>query len=159
MELHERINGCIAIEQAAASIYASFMKLFSEEKEFWMDLKNDEMDHSTFLAEAGYLEVFNRLPVNALPPTIPYIRKTLEFAENMKARIRFNPVSLEDALMIALKLEETMAEAFVNELMFDLTNYADKSVIKDFEQIIIDERVHISKIRDKMFKKGFLRVS
>ena len=45
MGLSEKINWCIEVEQAVASIYYSFMSLFPEEKDFWGDLLKDEFEH------------------------------------------------------------------------------------------------------------------
>lgn len=155
----EKINGCIAIEQAAASIYITFMKLFPEEKDFWEGLYRDEIDHSSFLQDASSLMIFSELPTQVQPPSVPFIVKTLEFTQNLKKQILLSPISLEDALHIALKLEETMVETYTNELIADSKSIDDKSYFMDLEKMIIEERGHINKIKNMMLGKGFLKIS
>jgi rubrerythrin len=159
MGLSDRIKGCIAIEEATASIYKTFIKFFPEEKDFWEGLLNDEIDHSSFLKDAASLDVFSRLPKQAMPPSIPFIEKTLEFAESVRKRIMLNPVSFEDALNIALKFEESMVETYTNELIADFKADNEKSYFMNIEKMLTEERGHISKIKNMMIKKGFLRFS
>ena len=159
MEPSNRINGCIAIEEAAASMYRTFIKLFPNEKDLWEGLFKDEIDHSSFLKDAASLGIFSRLPIQAQPPSIPFIEKTLEFAQSMNKRIMLNPVSFEDALSIALKFEESIVETYANELIADFKADEDKSYFMDVEKMLIEERGHINKIRNMMIKKGFLKLS
>lgn len=159
MESSEKINGCIAIEQAAASIYSTFMKLLPEEKNFWEGLHRDEIDHSSFLQDASSLMVFNEIPTQVQPPSLSFIVKTLEFTQNIKQQILLNPVSLEEALHIALKLEETMVETYTNELIADSKSIDDKSYFMDLEKMIFEERGHINRIKSMMIERGYLKVS
>jgi rubrerythrin len=159
MELSDRLNGCIAIEKAVASIYDTFMKLFPNEKDFWESLVKDEFEHSSFLKDAESLKVIDYLPSEAQPPLIPFIVKTLEYAQITHKRIMCNPVSLEEALNIALTLEQSMVETYTNELIADSHADNNKSYFRDVEKMIIGERGHISKIKNLMIKKGFLQTS
>jgi rubrerythrin len=159
MELSYRIQGCIAIEEAAASLYNSFMKLLPEEKDFWESILNDEIDHSSFLKDAAALDMFQKLPLQAQPPSIPFIEKTLEFVQSVNTRIMSNPVTFEDALTIALQFEESMVETYTNELLADIQSDDDKSYFMNVKKMLTEERGHVSKIKNKMIKKGFLKFS
>jgi rubrerythrin len=159
MELHDRINGCIAVEEAAASIYKTFVKLFPKEKDFWEGLVNDEMDHSSFLKDASSLNLINGHPLQAQPPLIQFIVKTLEFAESVRKRIMSNPISLEDALNIALKFEESMVESYANELIADFKADDKESYFINLQKMLNEERGHINKVRNMMIKKGYLKLS
>ncbi|MEW6053235.1 MAG: hypothetical protein AB1552_05505 [Nitrospirota bacterium] len=156
MEIHTLIKGCIAIERAAASIYSNFMRAFPEEKAFWEDLYNDEIGHSSFLADAGSQGLFNGLKVHDLPVTVPLIEKTLQFADNIHSHVQFNPVSFEEACRLALKLEETMVETFTNDVIAHLSGSRSSSFLK---RILGEEKAHIEKIRDIMISKGFMKLS
>lgn len=158
-ELKDRINGCIAVEHAVASIYETFIKMFPEEENFWEGLYNDEVEHSAFLIDVLNLYSDSGLPEEMQPPSLPFVIKTLEFANNINFRIRSHPVSLEEALKMALKLEETMVETFVNDLIGGLISDSNISSDVDFDKVIISEKEHISRIRNIMLTKGFLRVS
>lgn len=159
MELSDKINGCIAIEEAAASTYKFFIQLFPDEKDFWEGLLNDEIDHTAFLKDAFSSDVFSRLPQQAQPPSIPFIHRSLEFAQSVKKRIMLNPVSFEEALDIALKFEESMVETYTNELIAAFKASDDKSYLMNIENMLNEEKGHISKIKNMMLKKGFLRFS
>jgi len=143
------------MENASAFIYSKFMQLFPKEKDFWEDLFNDEMSHSSFLNDVEYYEMFNGLQISDLPLSISLIEKTLKFVEKISEHIKFNPVSFEDALRIALKIEETMVEIFTNDLIsIAITN--NESFL---EKIFRDERLHVDKIKNMMIQKGYLKVS
>ena len=88
LELQNTINGCIAVEHAVASIYSSFTSMFPEEKAFWEDLLSDETEHASFLIDAFDLEVDAALPPNIKPPSLPFVVKTLEYANNIRSRLR-----------------------------------------------------------------------
>jgi len=154
MKIPERIKGCIKVEEAAVFIYRDFMKMFPDEKKFWEGLYKDEKNHAFFLTGADYLKVLTRLP-----PSMPLVKKTLTFANNIIGQIKLNPVLLKDALEMALKLEESMVETYANELIADLKAYEDESFFLDFEKIFMDEKAYISKIRDMMIKKNLLKLS
>lgn len=158
-ELKDRLNGCIAVEYAVAAVYNSFMKIFPDERNFWEGLHNDEVAHSAFLINALNLYDSAHLPPEMHPPALPYVVKTLEFANNINYKIRLNPISLKEALKMALELEETMVETFVNDLMGSLLN--DNKILSgsDIEKVIAAEKEHASRIRNMMFRKGFLRSS
>jgi hypothetical protein len=156
MDLKNVIDGCIHMEQIVASIYSMFMQFFPEEKIFWEDLFRDESDHALWLTDADYIESIDLLPSTDILPSIKQIENSLRFAENRMLQIKSNPVTMEEALNIALKLEETMVEAFANELKANLfaSDYRSLS-----EKLLIAEKLHIDKIEDMMIKKGFLQLT
>jgi len=156
MEMHEFINGCIAMEKAAELVYSHFMQLFPQEKDFWGDLVRDEIGHASFLIDADNLGLFDKLKMTYAPLSMPLLDKTLKFAENINNKIRFNPVSLEDAFKMSLKLEESILETFANNLIGSLLTDPKKS---PFDKLLTETRLHADKIRDMMIQKGFLKLS
>ena len=155
MEMNDFINGCIAMEKAAELVYSSFMQLFPQEKDFWGDLVKDEMSHASFLIDADNLGLFDKIKLTYSPLSMPLLEKTIKFAENINNQIRFNPVSLEDAFKMALKLEESILETFTNNLMGALLTDPKLS----FDRLLSETRLHADKIRDMMIQKGFLKLS
>ena len=147
MEIHDIINGCIAIEKAAASIYSTFMQLFPEEKNFWESLCMDEIEHISFLTDADAFGIFNEPQIRIEPPSAQIVGMTLEFAEGLNQRIKLNPVSLENALKMALKLEESMVETYANETIADLLATNKESFD---EKMFTYEKLHVDKIRNMM---------
>jgi rubrerythrin len=158
MELSAKINGCLAIEQGTASIYSTFMRMFPNEKEFWEDLVKDEADHFAVFKDPDFFKVLSKLPEEAQPPPMPYIEKTLEFIKSMRKHIMLSSISLEDALNIALKLEESLVETYMNELIADFKSDSNESYFT-LEKMLAEERGHITKVRNMMMKNGYLKIS
>ncbi len=156
MDLMSLIKGCIQMELTVASIYSTFMQLFPEETIFWEDLVRDETAHASWLTDANYIESIDLLPSNEILPSMKQIENSLSFAENRRVHIKSNPITFEEALMIALKLEETTVETFANELKANLfaSDYRSLS-----EKLLIAEKLHIDKIKGMMIKKGFLQLT
>ena len=159
MEINDRIRGCIQIEQTVASIYNDFMTLYPAEKEFWEGLFYDEVEHAAFLNDVNYLEMVTELPKEISLAKSPFIEKTMEFALTVKNQIKFKRLSFEEALKLSLILEESMVETFMNELMVVLNNSDDKSYNRDVDKMLIEERGHVSKIKNMMIKKGYLKMT
>jgi rubrerythrin len=155
MEMNDFINGCIAMEKAAELVYSNFMQLFPQDKDFWGDLVKDEIGHSSFLIDANNHGLFDKIKLTYAPLSMPLLEKTLKFAENINSQIRFNPVSLEDAFKVALKLEESILETFTNNLMGALLTDPKSS----FDRLLNETRLHADKIRDMMIQKGFLKLT
>jgi hypothetical protein len=156
MEMQNFINGCIIVENIVASIYKTFMDFFPEEKSFWQDLYRDELEHSLWLSDNTHTEAIELLPSKDLLPSIELITRTIDFANGKIRHIKSNPITLEEALNIALQLEETMVETFTNEVTANLFAHDYKSL---GERISAAEKVHINKIEDMMISKGFMQLS
>jgi rubrerythrin len=156
MELYKIVKGCIEMERTVANIYSTFMKLFPEEKLFWEDLARDEDDHASWLSNVKFFEMIDLLPSTDILPTKELIDNSLKFAENKSRHLRSNPVDLEDALKLALHLEESMVEIFANQLIANVlaTSYESLS-----QKILMAEKIHKDKIEDMMITKGFLQLS
>jgi hypothetical protein len=152
----ELIKGCVAIEKMVALIYSQFMQLFPEEKVFWENLYKDEIRHSLFLIEAGTLGLFNDIKDSEMLLTVPLIHKTLNFAEKISVRVQSNPVSLEDALKLALKLEESIVETFANDMIAVFSAGENRMTIQN---MLAEEGEHVDKIRNKMIEKGYIKVA
>jgi len=155
MEIYQVINGCVVMEDTVASIYSYFVQRFPEEKAFWQDLYEDEKNHTSFLIESADRGNFDEMQAADLGFSMPLLDRTQQFIANIMNQIKLNPISLEDALNTALKIEETTLEAFTNELMACLSP-SDKNA---FLQILMQEKTHIAKIKNKMIDKGFLKLS
>ena len=152
----ELIKGCVAIEKTVALIYSQFMQLLQEEIDFWVNLYKDEIKHSLFLVEAGTMGLFSDLKDSEMLLTIPLIHKTLSFAEKISARVQSTPVSLEDALKLALKLEESIVETFANDM---IAVFSAGENVMSIQKMVAEERQHVDKIRNKMIEKGYMKVA
>ena len=156
MDLNHFINGCIAVEETTASLYRIFMDIFPDERPFWQDLYSDELEHSFWLTSGSHSEVIELLPSKKLMPTMEHVTKTLEFVEGKIAQAKSGPVTFQAALRTALEIEESMVEIFTNEITANVLATDHKSLN---EKLIAAEKVHVTKIEDRMISKGFMQLS
>jgi len=155
MEICQLIKFCCVTEEVVASIYSRFMQLFPQEKDFWEDLYKDEKEHTSFLIGAADSGRFDEMQTADLGFSEPLLDRTKTFITNISNQINLGPVSLEDALKMALKIEETMVEAFTNELIANLSPADNKA----FLELLMEEKTHIAKVKNMMIEKGFLKLS
>jgi rubrerythrin len=150
MEQHDFINGCIKVENTVASIYSRLMQVLPKQKEFWEGLLNDEREHIAFLSDVKTLGLVTELEKMNYAPSMNEIKKTLKLTDSVTRRISDDPISMKNALKLALKLEESMVETYANELIAKLLSCDDES---SYKKLLADEKKHIDKVR-KMMKKA-----
>jgi hypothetical protein len=155
MEIYQIVKGCLVVELAVASIYSGFIHLFPQKKDFWDDLYKDERRHISFLIETSDSGSFDEMQTADLGFSMPLLERTQTFIANISNHIGTNPVSLEEALNMALQMEETKVEAFANELIANLSSADDEA----FLQLLMEEKTHIAKIKNVMIEQGFLKLS
>lgn len=151
MNEHELINGCIKVESAAASIYSKLMQLFPEEQDFWEELYNDEKEHISFLSDVKSLELTDEIQKMNLLPSKPMIREALNLADTINNKISNGPVTFNNALKLALKLEESIVETYTNKLIATLLSCEDED---SFNNFITNGKDHENKIKRKISKAG-----
>ena len=150
MDQHDFINGCIKVENTVASIYSRLTQVLPKHKEFWSELLNDEREHIAFLSDVKTLGLITELEKMDFAPSMNEIKKTLKLTDSVNKRISDDPISMKNALKLALKLEESMVETYSNELIAKLLSCDDAS---SYKKLLADEKKHIDKVR-KMMKKA-----
>lgn len=149
--LSEKIKVCIAIEATTAEIYHSLSASLPKARGFWRDLALSEENHTNILVVgAGYLSK-GELPDHIVPSSQELIDETFRLVRDVKKKIRNEQLSLSDALDLALKIEKSAAESYLQEIVLGQT---DDPIIERLQQIRRDELTHIEKIKDFMKKAG-----
>lgn len=149
--LAEKVKVCIAIEATTAEIYHQLSVKFRDAKAFWLDLALSEENHANILVVgAGYLRT-GELPEYIAPDSLDVIDETFRLVRNAKNEIRNDHFSLSDALTLALKIENSTAESYFQEILLTRT---DHPVISRLQKIRTDELNHIAKIKDFMKTAG-----
>lgn len=149
MEQHDFINGCIKVENTVASIYSRLMQVLPKQKDFWEELLNDEREHIAFLSDVKSLGLMTELEKIDYAPSLKEVKKTLKLTDSVTKRISDEPISMKNALKLALKLEESMVETYSNELIAKLLSCDGEA---SYERLLADEQKHVDKVR-KMMKK------
>ena len=145
---HDLINGCIKVEKSAASVYKKLMKKFPEKKDSWKELFDDEINHLSFLKDIKSLGLIDEMQKIDSLPSMEIINEAVRTAVNLDAKIITDSISLKKALVMALKLEESMVETYTNKLIANLISCEDEI---SYKKIVADEKRHINKIK-KMIK-------
>ena len=152
-ELSTRIEACIVVELLAANVYLKLARLFPEEKFFFMELYQEESDHAAILTlSKGYHQI-GKLPEHIVPDSFPIIDETLTLIKEIKAKLDTSDISLKEALEMALKLEKSVAEDHLQEI---LNNEGDSDIIKKLRTLQTDSRHHAEKIENFMRSKSLL---
>ena len=140
---------CIDVEIAAAEIYKSFVKMFPAERDFWAQLAREEEDHARLYLAGDILEVTGEYSGIKFP--LPaFIKKTVEFTEQIKEEIWSRPITLKEALDMALKLEKTITESIIFE-----TPDNSSQLVTNIRKIINDTESHVDRIEKLRIEKGF----
>jgi hypothetical protein len=156
MDVYDFMSGCIEVERSVANIYRTFANMFPEEKDFWIELYRDELEHTIWLSIEKNIEAMDLLPANTPLPTPELIESTLLNIRRQAAHIMSNPVTLEYALETALRIEGSTIEVFTNELSANIFAVDEESLQ---EKLVTAEKIHINKIENLMIDRGFLQLS
>jgi hypothetical protein len=150
--LSEKVKVCIAIEAMTAELYHLLSARFPEAKVFWRELALSEENHANILVVgAGYLRT-RELPEYIVPDSQELIDGTFRLVRETRDIIQNDQLSLNNALAMALQIENSTAEKYFQEVMFGAAN---SPVIAKLQKIRKDELTHIEKIKDFMNKAGF----
>lgn len=149
------IRGCMKAERSAASNYKQLMIKFPEKKEFWKELLEDERSHLSFLKDVkslGLIDVMERIdPL----PSRKIINETIRLSDDLRVKLLSDSVSFKKALVMALKLEESMVETYTNKLIADLITCEDET---SYKKIVAEEKKHIRKIK-RMMNRGSINAA
>jgi hypothetical protein len=148
-EKQKTLMNCVDLEIAVSLIYKEFMLMFPDESAFWGQLAEEEENHARLYLAGDILKVTGEFSGIRFPPSV-FITSTLEFTGQIQEQIRNRPITLKEALDMALKLEKTIAESIV----FDFPE-SSNSVIANLRKIITDTESHVDRIEQFRIEKGF----
>jgi len=144
------------VELLAANVYLKLARLFPKEKSFFMELYQEESDHAAILTLSKGYHHIGKLPEHIVPDSFPVIDETLTLIKEIKAKLDTSDISLKEALEMALKLERSVAENHLQEI---LHNEGDSDIIKRLRTLQTDSRHHAEKIENFMRSKRLLERS
>jgi len=148
-EKQKTLMNCVDLEIAVSLIYKEFMAMFPAESAFWGQLAEEEEDHARLYLAGDILKVTGEFSGIQFPPSV-FITRTLEFTVQIQEQIRNRPITLKEALDMALKLEKTLAESIV----FDFPE-SSNPIIANLRKIITDTESHLDRIEQFRIEKGF----
>lgn len=153
-ELSQRIEACIAVELLAAEIYLIMAACFPDERDFFMDLCEEEQEHADILKLAMGFQRIEKVPDYIVPDSFLNIYETFKLARYLKNTLENREVSLKEALAMALELEDSFAEKHFQDV-FSHTE-SDSYIINKLNSLQSDSRRHSDRINDLMKSKNLL---
>jgi len=152
-EISERVSRCVEVEQAMAELYRLYMDRYPEESAVWSTLYEEELKHIAFLVNADIFDALGE-QVGQLPlPSEALVERALSMARNSLEQLRKRAVTLEEALGMAVGLEDSVVEQFVGDTM----NNDGQGT--PFIMLLDDTRSHADMLRAVMRRKGYIKVS
>lgn len=146
-DLPERIKVCIAIETGIADIYREFMVLFPQAGDLWGKLAMEEENHAAILAIGSRYADLGKLPDYIVPESLPNMRNTLDLVTAVKRTLKGGGLSLKEALDISLRLEQTLEESYMIDVM---TRETESKIVERLQRLMADTKSHIITIKEYM---------
>ncbi|MEJ2193186.1 MAG: hypothetical protein P8Y39_12755 [Nitrospirota bacterium] len=154
-DIARRFRWCSHFEEITAEAYDLLAEQFSDDPEAWRffsTLSLEEKDHANVMR---FGRVYGRPEKMPFPsPDWPGIYRTIQMSEELLKRARSGRLSLQEALSLALGLEESTAEAYYFDLM---RSEEDLGILKRLREIFSAEETHAEMIREFMAQRGLAR--
>ncbi len=156
-DLSERLQACLKMEMQCADVYHTLVtlfprSLFPEARDLFETLAEWEERHADIIAVSIGFHEIDEIPDIVVPSKLSLINNTLDIAQDIKAKIGSQRVTLKIALNMVLKMEESSAESYLQDVM---TERMDLEIIKYLRQYYKDEKSHAEMIKELKLKKGF----
>lgn len=138
-------------ESMISELYQKFADIFPEHYDFWSDLSDDEIEHSSWIItlsediDAGFLKIKKSAFSDKLK------RETVGHLEDLLENLP-DDISLAEACDIALSIEQHMLE----REYISLFDGEDEALEELAENLAIDTRQHVRNLiefRDEFVKK------
>jgi hypothetical protein len=154
MTFEEKINDLSKIELTISHIYSYFSIKFSRSSSFWLQLSDEEKEHSFFfssmsMAKGQMRKDFEEIIDNYASANDAFKRR-LAFIDKY---IRANEILEEEAFGIAFQIEYMVGEMAFQALIKKLENTELEKSLKKVYEDVVD---HLDKLHDYTHEKQIL---
>ena len=146
------IEEAINLENNVADIYMQFSEFFPDDKEFWWQLCMEEKNHAALLKAGLEFVTADMLPDELLFARIEDLRKVNGTLTRLKREYGHSKPSPEDALRLAMSLEDSAGESHYQLVM---ENKADSPAAELFQKLNEDDKDHARRIRIYAERHGY----
>lgn len=112
----ELLKTCVAVENLVADIYSHFAVRFPEESGLWKGIAAEEKGHARLFLMLNCFKHGARIPA-ILPESLALAKKALEEVNEARKKALAPALTYEEALDIAVSLELSTIETFLNSLI------------------------------------------
>jgi ferritin len=125
----------INLELNVSKIYTHFYKLFPDDAAFWWKLVVEEKNHAALIRSGKeYFEPLRKFPHDLLAPLLQILKDANSRLDSLIKKYEETPPSREEALNIALKIEESAGELHFQKFMDKEANSTTDNIFKELNK-------------------------
>jgi rubrerythrin len=132
MNIRENLEMSFRVETLAEKIYLSLSELFPEAGALFERLSSEESRHADIVAISMKLLDIDQLPAELAIDMEPLIKETISIAGKLEDKLERKEITLEEALQLSIELEESGAEAYLQEVLLGQTAHESLNYVKQF---------------------------
>lgn len=152
-ETIERLKSCMVMESVCSSVYHLLSLDFPEERELWNKLARDEENHAEMIASVTAFKDTEDITDYPVPENLGFVRKTIEFADEMRTLLMNDKLSFKDALERLRSIHEFKNESYRHDL---LEKESDERIKKVYERLFEIDKSNMEMIQSFMNKSKVL---
>jgi ferritin len=144
------IEESINLELNVSKIYTHFYKLFPDDAAFWWKLVVEEKNHAALIRSGKeYFEPLRKFPHDLLAPLLQILKDANSKLDSLIKKYEETPPSREEALNIALTIEESAGELHFQKFMDKEANSATDNLFKELNKGDKDHAMRISRYMEE----------
>ena len=136
------------IEKGVGSLYEAYGHQFPAHQPFWQELANEEKEHAAWLEKLAVLVTQGKATINEQRFNRIAARSFLNYLKEETAKVARQEITLLNAAVVALYLEESIIERHYYEVMAG----DDPELRKTFDNLEKATRGHTERLRDFLTK-------
>jgi hypothetical protein len=117
-------------EEAVSKLYNAYASKFKEHEEFWATLSWEELDHAQKIQQISELIEKGNVRFDPTKFKSAVINTSMAYIARELTRLKTEPVSMENALSIALSIEKSIIDGGIFDAFTGFTTEA-KSLIRE----------------------------
>ena len=142
------IESLAEIEKSVGGLYEAYGNLFPAQQPFWQGLANEEIEHAAWLGKLAELVTQGRATLNEKRFNRIAAQSFLNYLKEETAKVSRREVTLLNAAVVALYLEESVIE----HNFYEVVAGDDPELRNTFDHLAGATRVHTQRVRDFLVK-------
>lgn len=146
--LSELLEESIRVELNAGKLYRLYSEIFPEDKDFWMRISMEEMNHASLLKSARQFLKLGKLPEKSVHPDIETLKGMNALITSRMDEFRSKKPGMLEAYAFAQELESSAAEEHFQAIM---SGQEEDRVLEIFRKLAgadLDHAGRIGALRD-----------
>lgn len=153
-DLSDRLRKCIDVEEACSRVYEVLGALFEDDAEasdLLRTLSLEEREHAYIISYGMMFHRMGRLPDDFVCE-LSKIGQSIVLAEKLHSKVYSGILRLEEAMRLALELEQSTVEVYFFETIQRKT---DNEVLEKLRRMHSAEKTHVDMVKEFMKARGY----